>query len=305
MRRVIKIITWVVGILIGFMVVIAASVIIDRGMGVNRLDGITNTVIPNGNDPAIRAYVARPSGTGPFPVVIMVHEWWGLKSEIAGKADALAKDGYIVVAPNLFRGNTTDWFPSAIWQVSNTPTTQIDGDLDAVLQWVNNQPDANRNQIAIMGFCFGGGTALRYSVNTPAITATAVFYGSVITDPNELKKIQGPVLGVFGGADTMIPQTEVTAFDEGLTAAGIPHQVTTYDGEPHAFVQSIAEINKGGNQQKAWNQLREFLAKAFSGQAMSRQYRLANHKQPADLATQQFITPNRWIHQFVCDKTVR
>lgn len=103
----------------------------------------------------------------------------------------------------------------------------------------------------------------------------------------------------------MIPQKDVSAFDDGLTAAGIPHQVTTYDGEPHAFVKSIAEINKGGNQQKAWNQLREFLAKAFSGQAMSRQYRLANHRQPADDAAQQFITPNRWIHQFVCDKTVQ
>ena len=305
MQRVIKIVTWIIGILIGFMVVIVASVIIDRGMGVNRLDGITNTVIPNGSNPAIRAYVARPTGNGPFPVVIMVHEWWGLKAEIVGKADALAKDGYIVVAPNLFRGNTTDWFPTAIWQVSNTPTTQIDADLDAVLQWVNNQPDANHNQIAIMGFCFGGGTALRYSVNTPAITATAVFYGSVITDPAELKKIQGPVLGIFGGADTMIPQKDVTAFDQGLTAAGIPHQVTTYDGEPHAFVKSIAEINKGGNQQKAWNQLREFLAKAFSGQAMSRQYRLANHQQPTDDTAQAFIAPNRWIHQFVCDRTVR
>ncbi len=304
MQKIIKIISWILGILVGFMVVIAASVIIDQGMGVNRLDGITNTVIPNGNNPAIRAYVARPSGTGPFPVVIMVHEWWGLKADVVGKADALAKDGYIVVAPNLFRGNTTDWFPTAIWQVSNTPTTQIDGDLDAVLQWINNQPDANHNQIAIMGFCFGGGTALRYSVNTPAITATAVFYGSVITDPNELKKIQGPVLGIFGGADTMIPQTEVTAFDEGLTAAGIPHQVTTYAGEPHAFVKSMADINKGGNQQKAWNQLREFLAHAFSGQAMSRQYRLANHPQIPDVTAQQFSTPSRWIHQFVCDKTV-
>ena len=305
MKKAIKIISWILGILVGFMVVIAASVIIDRGMGVNRLDGITNTVIPNGNEPAIRAYVARPSGTGPFPVVIMVHEWWGLKAEIAGKADALAKDGYIVVAPNLFRGNTTDWFPTAIWQVSNTPTTQIDGDLDAVLQWINNQPDATRNQIAIMGFCFGGGTALRYSVNTPAMVATAVFYGAVITDPAELKKIQGPVLGVFGGADTMIPQTEVDAFEAGLIAAGIPNQVTTYAGEPHAFVQSIAEINKGGNQQKAWNQLREFLAKAFSGQAMSRQYRLANNPQPHTEATQEFSTPARLLHQFVCDLTVR
>jgi carboxymethylenebutenolidase len=111
MQKIIKIITWIIGIVIGFMVVIAASVIIDRGMGVNRLDGITNTVIPNGSNPAIRAYVARPSGRPAFPVVIMVHEWWGLKAEITGKADALAKDGYIVVAPNLFRAIPPIGFP--------------------------------------------------------------------------------------------------------------------------------------------------------------------------------------------------
>ena len=143
MKHILTIVKWVVGILIGSVVVVAASIIIDRGVGMNRLDTLTNTVIPNGSNPAIRAYVARPNGTGPFPVVIMVHEWWGLKSEIVGKADALAQDGYIVVAPNLFRNNTTDWFPTAIWQVSTTPTTQIDADLDAVMLWIQNQPDAD------------------------------------------------------------------------------------------------------------------------------------------------------------------
>ena len=72
MRIIVTLLKWIIGILIGSIVVIAASVIIDRSVGVNRLDGITNTVIPNGSNPAIRAYVARPNGTGPFPVVIAV-----------------------------------------------------------------------------------------------------------------------------------------------------------------------------------------------------------------------------------------
>ena len=293
MRIIITIIKWIVGILIGSIVVIAASIIIDRSVGVNRLDGITNTVIPNGNNPAIRAYVARPTGAGPFPVVIMVHEWWGLKSEIVGKADALAQDGYIVVAPNLFRNNTTDWIPTAIWQVSTTPATQVDDDLDAVMLWIKNQPDANSAKVAIMGFCFGGGTAIRYSVNTPGIAATAVFYGSTITDPQRLARVTGPVLGIFGAEDTMIPVSEVNAFAAGLTSAGVPNEITIYPGEGHAFVKSIDEIAKGGNQQKAWEQLRGFLKQALYGSAQrGRTIPMAQQFQPAQL-----------LHLWVCNRT--
>ncbi len=302
MKRIFSILLWIVGIFAGVCLIVVASIVIDRGIGVDRLDPLTNTVIPNGNNPAIRAYVARPPAdmTGPFPVVIMIHEWWGLKSEIVGKADALAQDGYIVVAPDVFRGHTTDWIPTAIWQVSTTPTTQVDGDIDAVMLWINNQPDADPQRVAIMGFCFGGGTAIRYSVNTPSIRATAVFYGATISDPVQLKRLNGPVLGIFGGADTMIPQSEVDAFAAGLTEAGVPHDITTYPNEPHAFVKSIDEINQGGNQQQAWNQLRDFLRNSLTGSAYMPRIRNVAQTQPA------FASPvDQAIHQFVCTMTTR
>lgn len=299
MKRILRLLTWLVGILVGSIVVITASVIIDRGLGMNRLDGLTNTVIPNGSNPAIRAYVARPSGEGPFPVVIMVHEWWGLQADIVSKADALAADGYIVVAPNLFRGNTTTWIPTAIWQVSTTPTTQIDSDLDAVMLWITNQPQADAQNVAIMGFCFGGGTAIRYSVNTPEIAATAVFYGSTINDPQQLKRVSGPVLGIFGEADTMIPVSEVKAFEAGLDAAGVPNEITIYAGEGHAFVKGMDEIAKGGNQQKAWEQLRTFLKQALHGAASrGRVITVANHANSGDT-----FHPAQWLHLWVCNRT--
>jgi carboxymethylenebutenolidase len=301
-KRIMTIFKWIIGFMVGAIVVLIASVIIDRGIGANRLDSLTNTVITNGNDPAVRAYVARPSGEGPFPVVIMIHEWWGLKSEIVGKADALAQDGYIVVAPDVFRGNTTSWIPSAIWQVVSTPTTQVDGDLDAVMRWIQNQPDADAQRVAIMGFCFGGGTSIRYGVNTPDIKATVVFYGSVIQDPALLKNLNGPVLGIFGSADTMIPISEVQGFEQGLKEAGVPHEVTIYEGEPHAFVTSIEDIAKGGNQLKAWNQLRAFLQQTLYGQGYTRPIFVRNDT--SSFTTSDTWGGNRLLHQFICDLTV-
>jgi len=299
MKHILTIVKWVVGILIGSVVVVAASIIIDRGVGMNRLDTLTNTVIPNGSNPAIRAYVARPNGTGPFPVVIMVHEWWGLKSEIVGKADALAQDGYIVVAPNLFRSNTTDWIPTAIWQVSTTDTAQVDNDLDAVMLWIQNQPDADDQKVAIMGFCFGGGTAIRYSVHTPSIVATAVFYGSTINDPALLAQVKGPVLGIFGAEDGMIPISEVNAFEAGLNAAGIPNEITIYEGEGHAFVKSMDDIAKGGNQQKAWEQLRGFLRNALHGSASTGRI-ISTANRPS---TPQPFHAAQLLHLWVCNRT--
>ena len=299
MRKLISIVSWTVGILVGFILVLVASIVVDRALAVGKVDGMTNTIIPNGNNPAVRAYVVKPDGDGPFPVVIMVHEWWGLKDEMIGKADELAKDGYVVIAPDVLRGNTTSWIPTAIYQVSTTKTTQIDSDLDSVMQWVSNQPYADRNRIAIMGFCFGGGTALRYAVETPSIKATAVFYGAVITDPARLKSLNGPVLGIFGADDTMIPVSDVTALQAGLEAAGIPNEISIYEGEGHAFVTSVDEIRKGGNQGKAWQQLRSFLTASFSAQGYTR-VQTVLHRGATPAPAERWST-DRLMHLYVCN----
>jgi len=299
MRKFLTITSWIVGILVGFVLVLVASIVVDRALAVGKVDAMTNTVIPNGSNPAVRAYVAKPEGSGPFPVVIMVHEWWGLKDEMIGKADELAKDGYVVIAPDVLRGNTTSWIPTAIYQISTTKTTQIDSDLDSVMQWVSNQPYADRNRIAIMGFCFGGGTALRYGIQTPAIKATAIFYGATITDPAILKSLNGPVLGIFGADDTMIPVSEVTALEVGLNAAGIPNEITIYEGEGHAFVKSVDEIQQGGNQGKAWQQLRSFLAASFSAQGYTRVQTVA-YRGATPAAAERWST-DRLMHLYVCN----
>ncbi len=276
---------------LALVVLLAGSIFVDSLTGGGRVDALTNTIVPNANGPAVRAYIARPDTPGPHPAVIMIHEFWGIKPEIIGKADALAREGYIVIAPDLFRGSTTSLLPRAILNVISNPATQVDSDLDAVVNWAATQPDVQADKIAAMGFCFGGGTAIRYATGTnPNLAATAVFYGTPVDDVNKLKRLAGPVLGIFGGDDASIPVSEVNAFEAGLQQAGIPHQITIYDGQPHAFVTSIDEIQKGGAQGAAWNEFVTFLNKALKGEGAAIQQGLRRlptamhgHSKPSDI----------------------
>jgi carboxymethylenebutenolidase len=267
MRTLRRILLGLAGLVLALIVFLAGSIAVDGLIGQNRLDALVNTSIANPNGPEVRAFVARPSTPGPHPAVIMIHEWWGLKPEIVGKAEALAQEGYVVIAPDTFRGSTTGWIPRAIYQVTTTPAEQVDGDLEAVFDWLSAQPDVQADRIAIMGFCYGGGASLRYSLSNDQLAATAVFYGSTIADAERLRVLSGPVLGVFGSADNAIPVSEVQAFEAALDQAGVPNQVTIYEGQPHAFVKSIEEIRQGGPQQEAWNELLDFLRQNLQAQA--------------------------------------
>jgi carboxymethylenebutenolidase len=247
----------VVVLLVLFLV---GSVALDYALGAGRIEKMTNTIIPGSDSaPQVRAYVARPPGQGPFPVVIMIHEFYGLTDSIIGKADALADAGYLVIAPDTFRGSTTSWIPRAIFQVMTTKPEQVNQDLDTVFAWLLTQPGANQARIGIVGFCYGGRTSLVYSLHNNKLAATVVFYGSPVTDPAVLKNLSGPLLGIFGGADQSIPVESVKAFDNALTQAGVPHEISIYPDQPHAFVENMAGIRAGGAQGDAWTEMLNFL----------------------------------------------
>ena len=247
-------------LLVACIVLLAGSIAFDYAISGDRLENIANVTVPGANGgPDVRAYVAKPEGRGPFPTVIMIHEFWGLNQSITGKADLLAQEGYLVIAPDAFRGSTTGWVPRAIFQVISNRPENVNTDLDSVYAWLEAQPDVDSERIAIAGFCYGGRTSLAYSLHNNQLAATVIFYGSPETDPAILKNLPGPVLGIFGGADQSIPVEQVNAFDAALTEAGIPHEITIYEGQPHAFVEDIQGIRAGGAQGEAWSQMLAFL----------------------------------------------
>jgi carboxymethylenebutenolidase len=277
-------------LIVTFVVLLAGSILVDYAVGTDRLDNVANLTVPGTDDrPAVRAYVAKPEGDGPFPAVIMIHEFWGLNDAIAGKADLLAEDGYLVIAPDTFRGSTTGWIPRAIYQVVSNKPENISADLDSIYAWLASQPDVHAERIGIMGFCYGGRTSLAYSLHNNRLAATVIFYGSPETDPAILKTLPGPVLGIFGGADQSIPVEQVNAFDAALTEAGVPHEITIYEGQPHAFVEDAEGIRAGGAQGEAWDQMLSFLEENLKNKATGKN----------ELAFSNYHPPFAWKYYFM------
>lgn len=255
-----KILLGLTGLILALALLLVISVPL-AGLGSQaRIEAVTNTTIPGINGgPDVRAYVARPDGEGPFPVVIMIHEFFGLNAAITSMADGLAEAGYMVVAPDTFRGSTSSWIPRAIYRVATTNQAQVNADLDSVYAWIESQPQADSAKIGIAGFCYGGRVSLLYSLHNNRIAATVVFYGSSETDPDVLRNLPGPVLGIFGGADASIPLEDVYALENGLNTAGIPNEITIYEGQPHAFMTNMDEIRADNVKSQAWAQMLAFL----------------------------------------------
>lgn len=267
-KRIVLILVIVIAAMVLFLV---GSVGLDYALGSGRIEKVTNTVIPGlPGGPQVRAFVVRPQGEGPFPVVIMIHEFFGMNESIVGKAQGLAEDGYMVVAADTFRGSTTAWIPRAIYQVITTKPEQVNMDLDSVYAWLETQPDVDTTRIGIVGFCYGGRTALTYSLHNNLLAASVVFYGSPETNPEVLKNLPGPLLGIFGGADQSIAVADVNSFDAALSEAGIKHEISIYPDQPHAFVKDMAGIRAGGAQGEAWAQMLKFLESNLKNAGTSR-----------------------------------
>src|SRR3990172_5448580 len=123
---------------------LVSTVAYDHAGGGEQMKKTTNTTIPGGDgNPDVRAYVAKPAGNGPFPTVIMIHEFFGLNESILSRADLLGGGGYLVIAPDIFRGSPTSLTPRAIYQVMPTSPEKINADLDSVFAWLESQPEVD------------------------------------------------------------------------------------------------------------------------------------------------------------------
>jgi carboxymethylenebutenolidase len=199
----------------------------------------------------VPAYVARPSGKTNLPVVLVIQEIFGVHEYIADTARRFAKAGYMAIAPELFarQGDPTQYNAMAdlIREiVSKVPDGQVMTDLDGMVAWAGkNGGDANK--VAITGFCWGGRITWLYAAHSKNVKAGVAWYGRLVGQPNDLQpknpvdvagSINGPVLGLYGGADTGIPLDTVERMKVALqagSAAAKKSQFVVYDGAPHAF----------------------------------------------------------------------
>ncbi len=235
------------------------------------LEKIANTRIPI-NSGEILAFFAMPSSNPPnekLPVLLLIHEFFGLNESIQQKARSLADDlGCIVVAPDTFRGTSTDFIPKAIWLALTTPQDRVNDDLDAVCQYLAEKSMIDSTtKFAVMGFCYGGGKAIRYTIERRPDAATVVCYGSPVTNLDDLKRLRAPVCGIFGRDDVQFPVPLLNEFRTALDEANVIHDIRVYDGVGHAFWSDMKQIERGDEPQiSAYRQCTDFLRQFFFAQ---------------------------------------
>ncbi len=236
------------------------SVIFDAGFG-NETSEFTNVEYTDADGNSLLGYFARPEGPGPHPGVLLIHEWWGLNEGIPVLAEALAQQGYIVFAPDAYRGEVTGLFTRALWLRITQTEEQVRSDLDAALIYLREQEGVDLERLATMGFCWGGGESLQLGLRSSEnLAQTIMYYGAVVTDPDLLRPLTDgqPVLGIFAEEDQIIFTEDVIEFEATLNSLNIPNQITIYSGVGHAFV-SHENYNEPGPGMEAWQETLQFL----------------------------------------------
>ena len=206
-------------------------------------DGLTidEPLIPNGAPKPLPAYVARPSGPGPHPAIIVVNEIFGIHAYIKDICRRLARLGYVAVAPDFFYRSGVD-LPAltSIDQirpvVAQASPEQVDGEVRATTAWLKAQPFAKRQAIGITGFCWGGAVVWRSAMVNPDIRAGVAWYGQLKSLIPRAAELRAPVLGLYGALDHGIPSEDVAAMQAALVAAGkADASIHLYPDAGHGF----------------------------------------------------------------------
>ena len=201
--------------------------------------------VKGGNMPA---YVAHPQGKGPFPVVMVIQEIFGLHEYIKDVCRRLASAGYYAIAPSLYfrHGDATkiaDFKQILKDIVSKVSQAEVFGDLDHLMTWLKGQPQARVERTAITGFCWGGNVVWTYCAQRPQLKAGVAWYGRLTGEPKADVKhpidlaasLKVPVLGLYGDKDSGIPVGDVEKMRLALAKGASGSKIIVYPGAEHAF----------------------------------------------------------------------
>jgi len=205
-------------------------------------------------------YLARPADDGTYPAVVMIHEWWGLNENIEHMAEVLAGQGYVVFAVDLYDGEVAENASRAgelSGQVRANPDVAV-ADMSRAVDGLRDAPYTT-DQVASLGWCFGGGQSLQLSLSEADLNATVIYYGTLATNESTLRSIDGPVLGVFGSEDEVVGIENVREFDRTLDDIGVEHEVHVYEGAGHAFANPSGESFRPNATRDAWSKTLRFL----------------------------------------------
>jgi len=186
-------------------------------------------------DETVKGVMYAPSGKGPFPALIVVHEWYGLNDWVKQQASELADQGYVTLAIDLYRGHVATNSDEAHELMRGLPEDRAGRDLEAAFQYLASQKTVDAKKIGSIGWCMGGGYALQAALVEPKLKAAVINYGRLVSEPASVQKINAAVLGIFGGQDRGIPVENVKAFEAEMKKQGKTIEIHIYPDAGHAF----------------------------------------------------------------------
>ena len=189
---------------------------------------------PSGSDIG-HGLLYEPSGPGPHPGLIVIHEWWGLNDWIKEQAQRFAAQGYVTLAVDLYRGQVATDADTAHQLSRGRPQDRGVRDLTSAAAFLASQKNVDPHRIGAIGWCMGGGYAALLAVADPDLQAVVINYGSLPTDRAALAKIHAAVLGNFGGQDRGITPDDVHAFQAAMQSLGKSIDAKIYPDAGHAF----------------------------------------------------------------------
>jgi carboxymethylenebutenolidase len=221
------------------------------------------TVTWSSGDQQASGLLVTPEGKGPFPALVVIQEWWGLNDWVKDQARALAREGYVALAVDLYRGKVATRQEEAHQLMMGTPPDRALRDLQSGFAYLQAHAGVRKDRVGVIGWCMGGRYALELATVEPKLAATVAYYGAPPTDPAKIAAIQSPVLGSFGAEDKGPTPDQALAFEAAMKKAGKTVDVKVYPGAGHAFAN--VDNPWGGYRKEAaedaWARATAFLAK--------------------------------------------
>ncbi len=211
-------------------------------------------------------YLASPAGTGRHPGLVVIQEWWGLNDFVKAKADHYAKEGYVVLAPDLYRGRVATDADTAHQLMRGLPEDRALRDLKGAVTDLRSRPDVDPKKIGVIGWCMGGGYSLSLALAEPTLAAGVLYYGRLLTDEATIASLKVPLLGNFGGQDQGITPDSVREFEKKAKAAGKSVDFKIYPDAGHAFASSTdPKVFRAADARDADARTEKFLEKTLKG----------------------------------------
>lgn len=221
----------------------------------------SKTVTYPSGDETVSGMLYTPAGKGPFPALIVIHEWWGLNDWVKEQASKLSDQGYLTLAIDLYRGKVATTPDEAHQIMRGVPEDRAKRDLHAAFEFLSSRSNVKKDRIGAIGWCMGGGYSLDVALQEPTLGADVINYGHLATDLQSLKKINAPILGIFGAQDKGIPPADVKKFAETLSSMGKKIEIKIYDDAGHAFENpNNKDGYRAADATDAWGRTVDFLA---------------------------------------------